>query len=262
MGDAHEIGETGTFSIVARCKKTGDFGVASVTAAPCVGAMLPYAQEGVGAIATQAWVNVNLGHQGLALMRAGLSVKTALEALLSEDEGRERRQVIGVDGAGVFGFTGSECTEAKGHITGEDFAVAGNILADERVVQSMAEAFKRSKGELAGRLLTVIEAGQASGGDSRGKMSACLLVASSRPKLFHDIRVDHHKDPVRELRRIFEECVVIQAEYGDDEDGEVLRKKVPRFHRRSVENRHSRTPEPVSFGRVIDTEPCRLAMHL
>jgi len=218
----------GTFSIVARCKKTGDFGVASATAAPCVGAMLPFAQEGVGAIATQAWVNVNLGHQGLALMREGLSVRAALEALLAEDEGRARRQVIGIDPDGVFGYTGSECTEVKGHLMGEDHVVAGNILVDMRVLEAMAGAFRRSRGELAGRLLAAVEAGQAAGGDSRGKLSACLLVASGRPKLYHDIRVDHHPDPVKELRRIFDECSVIQAEYGDEEDGEVLRKRTPR----------------------------------
>jgi uncharacterized Ntn-hydrolase superfamily protein len=121
---------------------------------------LPFAQEGVGAIATQAWVNVNLGHQGLELMRTGLTVKSALEALLADDPGREKRQVIGIDSGMVFGFTGTECTDAKGHIIGDDFAVAGNILADKRVLEAMAQAFRRTKGDLSSRLLTVIEAGQ------------------------------------------------------------------------------------------------------
>ena len=226
MSERAATAELGTFSIVARCKKTGDFGVASATAAPCVGAMLPYAEEGVGAIATQAWVNVNLGYQGLALMRAGLSVKHALESLLAEDDGRAQRQVIGVDGSAVFGYTGPDCTDAKGHILGEDFAVAGNILTDRRVLEEMAESFRRARGELPARLLAAVEAGQQAGGDSRGKLSACLLVASSRPKLYHDIRVDHHRDPLRELRRIFEECVAMQAEFEDDEGGEILRKRV------------------------------------
>jgi len=220
--------ETGTFSIVARDRKTGDFGVASATAAPCVGAFLPFVMEDVGAIATQAWVNVNLGYQGLELMRSGLGVKAALEALLTEDRGREKRQLIGIDGYSVFGHTGKECTEAKGHILGNDYAVAGNILVDKRVLEAMAEVFKRSKGELAQRILQVIEAGHEAGGDRRGKMSAALLVASHKPKLYHNLRVDMHSDPIRELRTIFDKCERLQEEYGDDEDGEVLKLRIPR----------------------------------
>jgi uncharacterized Ntn-hydrolase superfamily protein len=221
----------GTFSIVARDKKTSDFGVATATAAPCVGAMLPFAEEGVGAIATQAWVNVNLGYQGLALMRSGLSVRTALEAILSEDAGRARRQVIGIDRLSVFAYTGRECTEAKGHRTGDDFAVAGNIIADVRVLDSMVEAFKRSKGELSGRLLLALEAGQEAGGDHRGKTSSALLVASATPKLYHNVRADFHEEPLRELRRIYENCVRMQAEFGDDVEVTDLRRKVSTVHR-------------------------------
>ncbi|MGQ9587753.1 MAG: DUF1028 domain-containing protein [Thermoplasmata archaeon] len=223
--------QLGTFSIVARCRKKGDFGVASATAAQCVGAFLPFAQEGVGAIATQAWVNVNLGYQGLELMRQGLSPKAALEALLAEDRGRARRQAIAIDARSCFGYTGEECTEAKGHILGDDFAVAGNILTDRSVLDAMAESFKKSKGELSSRLLLALEAGQIAGGDRRGKASSVLLVASSRPKLYHNIRVDSHDNPVTELRRIYEECVRIQNEYGDEDEGElgeVLRPKVLR----------------------------------
>jgi uncharacterized Ntn-hydrolase superfamily protein len=223
--------QRGTFSIVARCRKSGDFGVATATAAPCVGALLPFAQEGVGAIATQAWVNVNLGHQGLELMRTGLTVKSALEALLADDPGREKRQVIGIDPEAAFGFTGTECTDAKGHIVDGDFAVAGNILADKRVLEEMAQAFRHSKGELSSRLLRVIEAGQSAGGDSRGKQSSALLVSSSKPKIYNDLRVDYHDDPVRELRRIYEKCVELQTEYGEDGDGEDLRIRVPRVLR-------------------------------
>jgi uncharacterized Ntn-hydrolase superfamily protein len=223
--------QRGTFSIVARCKKSGDFGVASATAAPCVGALLPFAQEGVGAIATQAWVNVNLGYVGLELMRSGLSAKNAIEALLVEDLGRQKRQVIAIDSESVFGYTGKECTEAKGHILGDDYAVAGNILADKRVLESMVETFLKSKGELSSRLLKVIEAGQAAGGDHRGKMSSALLVASCRPRIYHDVRVDFNDDPVSELRRIYDECVRLQEEYGDDDGGEELRIRVSRVQR-------------------------------
>lgn len=221
----------GTFSIVARSRKSGDFGVASATAAPCVGAFLPWALEGVGAIATQAWVNVNLGFQGLELLRSGLGVEAALSALLSEDSGRARRQLIGIDGSSVFGFTGEECSEAKGHIVGDDFAVAGNILVDRRVLDEMADEFKKSKGELAVRLLQSVEAGQSAGGDKRGKMSSALLVASSKPKLYHDLRVDMHPEPVKELRSLFERCQHLQDEYGDEEGEEVLRYRVGKVQR-------------------------------
>ncbi|MCU0852566.1 MAG: DUF1028 domain-containing protein [Thermoplasmata archaeon] len=219
-----------TFSIVARDNRTDDYGVGSCTAAPCVGAFLPFAQEGVGAIATQAWVNVNLGYQGLELMRSGLSVKSALEALLAEDAGRARRQVIGIDKDSVFGYTGEECSGAKGHLLHRDFAVAGNILASMGVLDAMVLTWKKSKGDLAHRILSALEAGQAAGGDSRGKMSAALLVSSSKPRLYHNLRVDMHDDPIGELRRVFDRCEKLQTEYGDD-DGEVLRLR-PRTARR------------------------------
>jgi uncharacterized Ntn-hydrolase superfamily protein len=222
-----------TFSIVARDKKTGDFGVAAITAAPCVGAMLPFAAEGVGAIATQAWVNVNIGYVGLELMRDGLSVKTAIEAVLSEDRGRSRRQAIGVDRESVFAHTGEECTREKGHLIGDGFGVAGNTLASSKVLDTVASAFKGAKGELSGRLIEGLEAGQRAGGDSRGRLSAAILVASSKPKVYHNIRVDMSPDPLLELRRIHGECVRLQAEYGQDEDeeDEVLRRAVPRVQR-------------------------------
>ncbi len=219
-----------TFSIVARCRKTGEFGVASSTAAPCVGAMLPYAEEGVGAVATQAWVNVNLGYQGLALMRQGLSVKSAINALLDEDSGRVRRQVIAIDAKSIFGYTGVGCTEAKGHIIGEDFAVAGNILADKRVLDAMVDSFKKSKGEFTARLLSALEAGQAAGGDSRGRISSVVLVASSTPRLYHNIRVDFSNDPIKELKGIYDKCIKLEEQFGDD-DGEELRIRSMRVQR-------------------------------
>jgi len=212
-----------TFSIVARSSREDEFGVASATAAPCVGAMLPFAVERVGAIATQAWVNINLGYHGIRLMQSGLSAGAALEALLSEDKGRDRRQVIGIGRDSVFGYTGSECAGAKGHLLGKNFAVAGNILVGENTLEAMASAFKASKGEFGERLVRVLEAGQRAGGDSRGRLSAVLLVASPTPKLWHDLRVDMHPSPVEELRRLFDAAKIMQEELGDEEDGEVLR---------------------------------------
>jgi len=209
--------ELGTFSIVARCVTTGDFGVATATAVPCVGSLVPFAQEGVGAVATQAWTNVNLGYQGLLLMSMGLTVRQAMEAILATDERRSHRQVVAIDAESSFGYTGDDCSDAKGHILGDDFAVSGNLLTSLDVLTAMAESFKASRGDLSSRLLAGLEAGQAAGGDSRGKTSSALLVASSKPALFHNIRIDKHEEPVRELRRVYEECVRIQAEYGEEE---------------------------------------------
>jgi len=214
--------EMGTFSIVARDGKTGDYGVGSATAAPCVGAFLPFAEAGIGAIATQAWVNVNLGYQGLTLMRSGLSVGGALESLLAQDPGREKRQVVGVDSEGCFGFTGEECTGEKADRMHDGFAVAGNILSSTKVLDRMAEAFTRSKGDLSHRILSAIQAGDAAGGDRRGKMSATLLVASAKPKLYHDLRIDLSSDPVQELAELYDRCRRLQEEFGEDEEEEEI----------------------------------------
>jgi len=218
--------ELGTFSIVARDRKKAEFGVASATAAPCVGAFLPHVLEGVGAIASQAWVNVNLGYQGLQLMASGLSVQVALEALLMEDNGRARRQVIGIDASSAFGYTGDECSGAKGHLLEDEFAVAGNILADVRVLHEMAEAFKKSRGELSQKLMAALEAGQVAGGDHRGKLSSVLVVASPHPRLYHNLRVDLSDNPVADLRGLYSKCEHLQEEIGDLEDGEILRRRV------------------------------------
>lgn len=217
--------ELGTFSIVARDSKTGEFGVGSATAAPCVGALLPFAEAGVGAIATQAWVNVNLGYKGLALVRAGMSVGAALEGLLSDDPGRSRRQVIGIDARGCYGYTGEDCTQEKAHLLYDEFAVAGNILTDKAVLTHMAEAFTRSRGDLAEKILAAVRAGERAGGDRRGKMSAVLLVASKKPKLYHNLRIDMSKDPVADLVSLYRACRKMQDEMGDEEDDEILAKE-------------------------------------
>lgn len=212
--------EFGTFSIVARGKKEGEFGGATTTAVPCVGAFLPWVEESVGAVATQAWVNRNLGYQGLELLKSGLGVKEAMEALLSQDPGRERRQVVAIDRDSVFGFTGRECTDVKGHITCDDFAVAGNILTDKRVLEDMVSDFKHSKGEFGSRLISALEAGQKAGGDKRGKVSAVLLVASPKPKMYHDIRVDYHSAPLNELRKIYDTCLRMEEENKPEDQDE------------------------------------------
>jgi len=198
-----------TFSLVARCSRTNELGVCVATAIPAVGSVVPYAEAGVGAIATQALTNVIYGTRGLKLLRSGLSPQEALERILREDPERESRQVIMIDAHGrTAAFTGKANVDWKGHLIGDNYVVAGNMLVSAQVIQATAEAFETSGGELEERLLNALEAGQKAGGDKRGKRSATLLVMK-RPEYkgirpFIDLRVDYHEDPVKELRRIFE----------------------------------------------------------
>ena len=209
--------ELNTFSIVAREGETGAFGVAVATARPSVGSLVPWVSL-KGAVATQARVNTELGRQGLLLLAEGVSVDVALSSLLWKDRDREIRQVPGVDGERAFCHTGAECVPWCGHEEGPDFTVAGNMLAGPDVIAAMARTFSKSDGELASRLVLALEAGQAAGGDKRGKQSAALLVASPEPRMYHNLRVDDHGDPVGELRRIYELVVEhsrqIEREYG------------------------------------------------
>ena len=209
--------ELNTFSIAAREGETGAFGVAVATARPSVGSLVPWVSL-KGAVATQARVNTELGRQGLLLLSEGVPVDVALSSLLWKDRDREIRQVHGVDGERAFCHTGAECVPWCGHEEGPDFTVAGNMLAGPDIIAAMARTFRKSDGELSARLLLALEAGQAAGGDKRGKQSAALLVASPEPRMYHNLRVDDHADPVGELRRIYELVVEhsrqIEREYG------------------------------------------------
>jgi len=197
-----------TFSITARCPTTGGLGVAISTAVPAVGQRCPHVNVDVGAIATQSYTNEMLGINGLKLLELGLTPEHALGILLDEDEGRDLRQVAAVDAMGrCFGYTGSKCVEWAGHIVGEGFVAAGNMLVGTETLEAMAESFRRLEGELSERLLSALEAGQRAGGDKRGRVSAALLVASREPKRYHDLRVDDHPDPVVELKRIYDKVV-------------------------------------------------------
>ena len=206
-----------TFSIAARDGEAGAFGVAVATARPTVGSLVPWVSLR-GAVATQARVNTELGRQGLLLVDQGVPIDVALSALLWKDGERENRQVHGVDGERVFCHTGTECVPWCGHSDGDGFTVAGNMLTGPEVIAAMAGVFEKSDGELSARLLMALEAGQAAGGDKRGKQSAALLVASPEPRMYHNLRVDDHGDPVAELRRIYELVVersrTIEREYG------------------------------------------------
>jgi len=197
-----------TFSIVARCAKTSALGVCVATAVPAVGSVVPHAEEGVGAIATQASTEVSYGIKGLQLLKMGFSPQTALDAMLKEDKDREIRQVIIIDKDGrTAAFTGKKTVDWKGHLVGKNYAVAGNMLVGSKVIEAMAETFENSDEELAERLMKALEAGQKAGGDKRGKVSAVLLVVGERKvetRPFLDLRVDEHQDSVKELRRIYE----------------------------------------------------------
>jgi uncharacterized Ntn-hydrolase superfamily protein len=195
-----------TFSITARCPRTGMVGVAVCTAVPAVGSLCPFAKPHVGAIATQSFVNPYLGIDGLVLLGQGLSAQEALGQLLVNDPGREVRQLSIVDNTGkAVAFTGKNCIPWHGHITGDGYAVAANMMVDETTVAAMAQAFEaNADDDLPERLLHALEAGDATGGDYRGRQSAALLVYDTEEYPYCSLRIDEHRTPVAELRRIFE----------------------------------------------------------
>jgi uncharacterized Ntn-hydrolase superfamily protein len=200
-----------TFSIVAADPEAGDWGVAVASRFPCVGAVVPWAKAGVGAVATQSWANTALGPEGLGLMGEGVSAEQALRRLLDEDEGREDRQVGFVDAAGrAATFTGSRCMAWAGGATGPGFAAQGNILLGEPVVAELARVYVATEGDLCDRLLVALLAGDAAGGDRRGRQSAALLVVregggyEGRNDRYIDLRVDDHPQAPHELARLFE----------------------------------------------------------
>lgn len=199
-----------TFSIVAFDPKTKDLGVAVESKFPAVGVAVPWAQAGVGAIATQSYANTTYGPRGLAMLKKGMTPGQAIKALTARDKERAKRQVGIVDARGrVASFTGKECHAWAGHVTGKSYACQGNILASEDVVKGMARAFERTEGDLPAKLLSALVAGQDAGGDRRGQQSAALLVVRERGGYagfndrWIDLRVDDHPRPIEELIRIF-----------------------------------------------------------
>lgn len=198
-----------TFSIVGVDLETGDLGVAVASKFLAVGAVVPWANAGAGAVATQAYANVAYGPDGIALMREGLSAAQALERLVAADDGRDQRQVGLVDArGGAAAYTGASCHAWAGHQTGAGFACQGNILTGPETTAAMAATFAARSGALADRLLAALEAGDAAGGDRRGRQSAALYVARHEGgylganDVFVDLRVDDAAQPVQELRRL------------------------------------------------------------
>lgn len=199
----------GTFSIVARDSDNGDLGIAVASKFLSVGAVVPWAEAGEGAVATQSYANTTYGPQGIALMAQGLSATEALQRLIEADEERDKRQAGMVDArGGAATFTGPGCYAWAGGRTGDDFAVQGNILTGPEVVDAMFEAFLAAEGELAGRLAAALLAGDQAGGDSRGRQSAALYVVREKGgyggfnDVYVDLRVDDHANPVAELGRL------------------------------------------------------------
>ena len=198
-----------TFSIVAFDPETESLGVAVQSKFLAVGSVVPWARAGVGAVATQAMANFNYGPRGLDLMAEGRTAEETVEKLTSADEGRDHRQLGVVDARGrAATFTGPECFDWAGGVTGEHYAAQGNILVGRETVDAMARAYEETGGDLAARLLAALDAGQEAGGDSRGKQSAALLVVregggygGDNDRVI-DLRVDDHPDPIKELIRV------------------------------------------------------------
>jgi len=213
-----------TFSIVARDPASGQMGVAVQSHWFSVGSVVSWAEAGVGAVATQALVEVRYGPEGLDLMRGGRSAPEALRALLTADERPDLRQVALVDARGRAAVhTGRRCIADAGHILGEGFSVQANMMANPAVWPAMADGYRGSTGDLAERLLSALEAGQDAGGDIRGRQSAAMLIvkgnATGRPwaDTVLELRVEDHAEPIRELRRL----VILHRAYermnrGDD----------------------------------------------
>jgi len=209
-----------TFSIVARNPNTGEFGVAVTTAAPAVGALAPHAKAGVGAVSTQSFVSVPLGRKAIMLVELGIRMDLAIKILLEQDPNREYRQIIGIDNHVVYGFTGEKCDVWAGHLIKNDFAVAGNMLANGEVIDAVAEAYiGGSDMDFGLRLLRALKAGEEKGGDKRGKQSAALIIASNNPKWYHNLRVDDNPNPLDELIRIYtltkKTIEEFEKKYGD-----------------------------------------------
>jgi uncharacterized Ntn-hydrolase superfamily protein len=200
-----------TFSIVGCDQAAGELGIAVQSKFFAVGAVVPWARAGVGAIATQAFANTTYGPAGLDLLANGIPPEDALRSLLAPDSLREQRQVGIVDARGrTAAHTGSECIAWAGHMSGDGFTAQGNILVGEATVQAMARAFQETPGMLGEKLMRALEEGQKAGGDSRGMQSAAILIVREGAGYggyndrYCDLRVDDHAEPIGELRRIFD----------------------------------------------------------
>ncbi len=193
-----------TWSIIAKDNATGEIGIAVATKFFAVGARVPFVAAGCGGIATQALVNPYYGIDGLKLLREGQSPREIVDRLIAADPGRESRQlhVLDVNGR-IAAHTGSACIDWCGHIRGDGFSIAGNMLANARVLDDTAQAYVRNPSlPFASRLIAAMRAGETAGGDKRGRQSAALLIYGNEEWSALDLRVDDHPDPLSELERL------------------------------------------------------------
>lgn len=214
-----------TFSIVARDASSGEMGVAVQSHWFSVGTAVSWAEAGVGAVATQSFVNKSFGMRGLALLKDGLTAQEALDKLLSDDDGRDVRQVAIIDTKGnVATHTGKKCIDFATQIKGEGYSVQSNMMLTNKVSKAMSAAFEKSKGKvLAERLILSLEAAQQAGGDIRGQQSAAILVVPGKSEgkpwdeRTVDLRVDDSPTPIRDLRRLYN----IQVAYEHMNNGDL-----------------------------------------
>ncbi|MEK6238337.1 MAG: DUF1028 domain-containing protein [Planctomycetales bacterium] len=200
-----------TFSIVACDLERREWGVAVQSKILAVGSLVPFAQAGAGAVATQSFANTTFGPRGLKLLAAGSSAEDTVKQLIAADAGRRHRQLAVIDAQGnVAHFTGDNCLDWAGAVSGRHYSCQGNILVGRGVVEAMAKAFETKTGKLADRLTAALEAAQKAGGDKRGRQSAALLVVKKNAGYggfndrMIDLRVDDHKTPVVELKRLLD----------------------------------------------------------
>ena len=193
-----------TWSIIARDSLTGQIGIAVATRFFAVGARVPHFAPGIGGIATQALVNPYYGIDGVKLLREGRSPREVVDTLIATDDGREARQLHVMDIKGrIVAHTGSECVDWCGHIQGDGFSLAGNMLAGAAVLDDTAKAYAANAGlSFAQRLIAAMKAGEAAGGDKRGRQSAALVIQGEEEWSDLDLRVDDHTDPLAELDRL------------------------------------------------------------
>ena len=230
-----------TWSIVAR-DASGALGVAVASRFFAVGALCPHARSGVGALATQALVNPLYATRGLDLLTGGASPADVVASLIAADDGRDQRQLHVVDARGrIAAHTGAACIDWCGHVAGDEFSIAGNMLAGPQVLDATAAAFATG-GTLsfAVRLIQALEAGDAAGGDKRGKQAAALLIFTTEDYPFLDLRVDDHEEPFKELRRLhdksleryqpFVACLPSRALPAGITDRTVIEAAIAHFH--------------------------------
>ncbi len=261
---------THTYSIVARDSATGDMGVAVQSHWFSVGSVVSWAEPGVGAIATQSLVNVSFGPRGLALLKKGKTAPEVLNILIENDDGREFRQVAIIDKNGnVAAFTGKNCIPDAGQIIGKNFSVQANMMLNNKVWPAMAEAFGKSKGPLAERMVEALKAAEAAGGDIRGQQSASILVVrgSSTGKLWEDrlidLRVEDHPQAVKEIDRVLKVHRAYEhmnqgdlaIELGDEEKALKEYSAAEKMFPDNIEMKYWHAVSLVNMGKLEDSLP-------